>query len=324
MNPTQYSVIIPVYNRPHEVAELLESLTHQTYKDFDVILVEDGSSITSERVFEKYSSQLSLKYFFKPNSGPGPSRNFGFEKATGNNFVLFDSDCTIPYRYFESVEQSMIQNPLDAWGGPDRGHKDFKAIQRAMAYTMGSVLTTGGIRGGLARGFQPRSFNMGIRREVYQRIGGFHFDRFAEDIEFSVRMKKAGFRIGLIPEAYVYHRRRTDFSQFFRQVSNFGAGRVMVGKAHPGQVKITHWFPALFLIGLLLLPVVAFISLPLGLAGLMAYMAYLVVVSIDAWFKTESIAVALLSIPATLIQLTGYGSGFLKQKLKSGYLSSPI
>ncbi len=315
----KYSVIIPVYNRPQEVEELLESLTHQTNKDFDVILVEDGSTVTSEKVYEKYSNVLHVSYFFKPNSGPGPSRNFGFEKATGDYFIVLDSDCIVPPSYLESIDKALLETPLDAWGGPDRGRDDFNAVQRAMAYTMSSALTTGGIRGSTAIGFQPRSFNMGVRKEVFHKTGGFRFDRFAEDIEWSIRIKKAGFRIGLIPEAYVYHKRRTDFARFFRQVSNFGKGRVLVSKVHPDAIKITHWFPAFFLLGLLALPVVVVISWPLGLTILSAYCLYLAAIMVDAGIKTKSLVVAFLSVPSALIQLIGYASGFLSEKL--GYAS---
>jgi glycosyltransferase involved in cell wall biosynthesis len=226
----KYSIIIPVYNRPLEVDELLESLTKQTFANFEVVLVEDGSSITCEKVFEKYADVLKVRYFFKANSGPGPSRNFGFEKAKGDYFIVFDSDCIIPPKYLEEVETFLKRNPLDAWGGPDRAHQDFTSIQKAMGYTMSSFLTTGGIRGGKSKGFQPRSFNMGLRNEVFQKTGGFKFDRFAEDIEFSIRMTKAGFKVGLIPEAYVFHKRRTDFRQFYKQVFYFGKGRALVGK----------------------------------------------------------------------------------------------
>jgi len=222
MHSPKYSIIVPVFNRPQELDDLLQSLTQQTFRDFEVLVIEDGSTISSEKIFEKYSGELSITYFFKPNSGPGPSRNFGFEKASGKFFVVFDSDCQIPAKYLESVEKFLESTPLDAWGGPDRGHEKFTALQQAMAFTMSSTLTTGGIRGGKSKSFQPRSFNMGISREAFNKTGGFHFDRFAEDIELSIRMKKLGLRIGLIPDAFVYHQRRATLKDFFKQVSNFG------------------------------------------------------------------------------------------------------
>jgi glycosyltransferase involved in cell wall biosynthesis len=314
----RYSIVIPVYNRPQEVEELLESLTLQTFSDFEVILVEDGSSITCKEVFEQYSNRLNIRYFFKPNTGPGPSRNFGFEQASGAYFVAFDSDCLIPPGYFAAVEKSLQQKPLDAWGGPDRGSDNFTPLQQAMAYTMSSALTTGGIRGGVAQGFQPRSFNMGISRAVFNKTKGFQFARLAEDIELSIRMKKQGFRVGLIPEAWVYHKRRTDFEQFFRQVSGFGKGRVQVGRVHKGAVKIAHWFPAFFFMGLFAIPFLLWLNLPLGLVMLGGYAGYLLLVGIDAWLKTTSITVAILSIPSAFVQLNGYGSGFLKELFRSG------
>jgi len=309
----KYSVIIPVYNRPDEVDELLESLTQQTFTNFEVILVEDGSSITCEKVFEKYSNQLVLRYFFKPNSGPGPSRNFGFEKASGDYFVVFDSDCIIPSKYFEAIEVFLVNTPLDVWGGPDQAHANFSRMQRAMGFTMSSFLTTGGIRGGKSKGFQPRSFNMGIRKEVFQKTGGFKFDRFAEDIEFGIRARKTGYRVGLIQEAYVYHKRRTDFKQFYQQVYNFGRGRILVGRAHSGEVKPTHWFPAFFLMGLLSLPFVLLFNSSLALIGIGGYIFYLLLIATDCFLSTKSIGVSFLSVPAAIAQLTGYGLGFLKE-----------
>jgi len=309
----KYSIIVPVYNRPQELDDLLQSLTQQTFNDFEVLIIEDGSSITSEKVFEKYSAQLSIRYFFKANSGPGPSRNFGFEKANGQFFIIFDSDCQIPPQYLEAVENFMRTTPFDAWGGPDRGNEKFTPLQQAMAYTMSSILTTGGIRGGKAKDFQPRSFNMGISREAFQKTNGFLFDRFAEDIELSIRMKKLGLRVGLIPEAFVYHQRRATLKDFFKQVSNFGKGRVLVGRAHRGETKLTHWFPSFFLFGLVtIIPLLLFVKC-LGLLALACYIIYLLAIGIDALQKTKSIRIACLSVPSALVQLTGYGFGFLKE-----------
>jgi len=311
-----FSLIVPVYNRPQEVAELLESLTQQTLQDFEVVLIEDGSSITSEKVFEQYSSRLSIQYYFKPNSGPGPSRNFGFEKARGNYFIVFDSDCILPPHYMESVEIFLRNEKVDAWGGPDRGMKNFTPLQQAMAFTMSSMLTTGGIRGGKQKAFQPRSFNMGISREVYEKTGGFHFDRYAEDIELSIRIRKQGFKTALIPSAFVYHKRRTTLSQFYKQVSNFGKGRMLVGRKHPGEVKFTHWFPAFFLLGLLAIPVLVFILPTSGLLILFAYVVYVLMVAIDCFIVTQSVEVMLLSVPSLFVQMIGYGTGFLKELIR--------
>lgn len=317
MNQPTYSVIVPVYNRPQEVAELLESLTRQTLRDFEVVLVEDGSTITSEKIFEQYSSRLSIQYFFKPNTGPGPSRNFGFEKARGNYFVVFDSDCILPPHYFEAVDRFLKIEKADAWGGPDRGMKEFTPLQQAMAFTMSSLLTTGGIRGGKQKAFQPRSFNMGISRKVFEITRGFHFDRFAEDIELSIRIRKSGFKVALIPDAFVYHKRRTSLSQFFNQVSNFGKGRVLVGRKHPGEVKPTHWFPAFFLLGLLAIPGLFIFFPQVTLFVTMAYVFFTAAVAIDCFVTTRSWQVTFLSIPSLFVQMIGYGWGFLKAILSN-------
>lgn len=319
MKLPKYSVIVPVYNRPQEVDELLDSLTRQTYQNFEVIVVEDGSSLRCDEIVDRYRDELVIHYYFKQNSGPGPTRNFGFAQARGNYFVVFDSDCILPASYFDSVERRLAVEKLDAWGGPDRAHENFTNVQRAMAYTMSSLLTTGGIRGGKKHvgWFQPRSYNMGLSREVYKKTGGFKFDRYAEDIEFSIRMRKAGFNVGLIAEAFVYHKRRTNFSQFCTQVYNFGRGRALVGREHPDEVKLTHWFPSLFLCGCLLLLLIPFIHTGLFMAGVSILFLYLAAIFMHSWAVNKSLVVAVLSIPSAVLQLGGYGAGFLKEQFVS-------
>lgn len=318
MNNPRYSVIIPVFNRPDEVNELLASLTSQSSKNFEVLIIEDGSTIRCDHIVDTYRNKLSIQYFFKPNSGPGPSRNFGFSHARGDYFVVFDSDCIVPPAYLTIVEQSIAANAWDAWGGPDQAHASFSPLQQAMGCTMSSVLTTGGIRGGKKHigKFQPRSFNMGISRTVFEKIGGFNFTHSAEDIEYSIRMTNAGFRVGLIAEAFVFHKRRTDLKQFFRQVRNFGRGRVQVGRVHPNEVKLTHWFPSFFFLGEAGLLVAPLISFPLFWFGCSLFTCYLSAIFIDAFRKTASVRVAWLAIPSALTQLNGYGIGFLGEKLR--------
>lgn len=315
----KYSIIVPVYNRPQEIKELLESLTVQVFTNFEVLIVEDGSTDTCVEVYEQYTNKLPIRYFFKPNSGPGPSRNFGFAQARGDYFVVFDSDCILPPHYFKAVDEYLAQTPLDAWGGPDKGHEGFTKVQQAMAFTMSSVFTTGGIRGGDKRigSFQPRSFNMGIRKEVFDKTGGFKFDRYAEDIEFSLRMKKLGYKVGYINDAFVYHKRRTNFRQFFWQVFNFGRGRVLVNNAHPGAIKITHWFPSFFLFGMILTIVMLPIDVRISALAGTAYLAYILILSVSAYKKTKSLSVTLLAGPAAFVQLVGYGAGFLKEILRN-------
>ncbi len=315
MHHPKYSVIVPVYNRPAEVNELLQSLTTQSFTNFEVIIVEDGSTNPCRDVVDGFRDKLKIEYVFKQNSGPGPSRNAGYALAKGDYFVVFDSDCIIPPDYFTIVDAELNRNKFDAWGGPDRAHEHFTPLQRAMAFTMSSVLTTGGIRGkknGVGK-FQPRSFNMGISRTVYEKTQGFSFNRLAEDIELSIRMRKLGFNVVLLAEAFVYHKRRTTLGQFRKQVSSFGKGRIQVGRAHPGEVKLTHWFPALFLIGMFTPPVLALVSLPLALIAFSSYILYFVAIFADAYRVNRSLHVAILSVPAAFVQLTGYGSGFLRQ-----------
>ena len=318
MSNPRYSVIIPVYNRPDETRDLLESLVAQTRKDFEVLVIEDVSTITSEEIVNEFEKELPIRYYVKSNSGPGPSRNFGFSHARGDFFIVFDSDCILPPTYFEAVDQALKTEGFDAWGGPDRAHEKFTLPQRAMAYTMSSVFTTGGIRGGQKRvgWFQPRSFNMGMSREVFEQTGGFRFDRFAEDIELSIRIKKAGFRVGLIPDAFVFHKRRTNFIQFFKQVFNFGKGRALIGKVHPEEVKLTHWFPAVFTLGVLALPVLYLAGGTLFPVAIALFLFYLLLIFTHSLYTSRHIGVAGLSIMSALFQLWGYGLGFLAEKFR--------
>ena len=314
----KYSVIIPVYNRPGEIDELLESLTRQTFTNIEVLVIEDGSAITCEKVVEKYRDRLDIQYFFKENSGQGFTRNYGYERAKGDYFVVFDSDCLIPADYFETVENHLNTNWLDAYGGPDKAHESFTVTQKAINYAMTSLFTTGGTRGNKLHvgEYHPRSFNMGISPEVYRKTSGYIMPRMAEDLEFSIRIIRSGFKAGFIEKAFVYHKRRTSLLQFFRQIQFFGRGRINLTRFFPGQVKLTHLFPLVFTIGLLSLIVLPVISPSLFYAGMGAVIVYLIIILIDALVKTKSLSVSIVSVAASLILLTAYGTGFAREGLK--------
>jgi glycosyltransferase involved in cell wall biosynthesis len=353
----KYSIIVPVFNRPNEVDELLESLSHQTFRDFEVIIVEDGSKIPCKDVCEKYADILDLHYYAKPNSGPGQSRNYGAERASGEWVIVLDSDVVLPEGYLHAVDErlkmknerydysdgsnnpqgsadesnhishlSSLTSQADAWGGPDAAHPDFTPIQKAISYSMTSFFTTGGIRGGKAKldKFFPRSYNMGIRRDVYMELGGFSKMRFGEDIDFSYRIVEAGYKTMLIPEAWVWHKRRTDFRKFFRQVYNSGIARINLEKRHPGTLKLVHLLPMVFtvgVIGLVLLSAVGRLLMYycgndqwrwLCLLPWLPIVLYSLLIFIDSSIRNRSLRVGLLSIPAAFTQLMGYGFGFIE------------
>ncbi len=313
----KYSIIIPVYNRPEEIKELLESLQSQSYTNFEVIIVEDGSSVTCEKVVEDFSSKLDISYYYKENSGQGFSRNYGYERAKGDYFVVFDSDCLIPADYLEIVEKHLDRQCLDAFGGPDSDHPDFTNIQKAISYSMTSLFTTGGIRGGKKRlgAFHPRSFNMGISRPVFEETKGYILPRMGEDIEFSIRIIEKGFKTGLIPDAVVYHKRRTNFSQFFRQLHFFGRARINISRYYPRELKLVHTFPAMFTIGIVVAIVMSLVNWQSFQWLAWLYAAYLLIIFLDATIK-KGLIVGLLSVPAALMQLTAYGIGFLTEGLR--------
>ncbi|MBC7487498.1 MAG: glycosyltransferase [Cytophagaceae bacterium] len=307
----KYSVIVPVYNRPQEVKELLDSLRTQTYKDFELILVEDGSTEPCEYLVADYTDTFPIQYFFKPNSGPGDSRNFGMDKATGEYLIFFDSDCLIPSHYFQALTDHQALHPLDAFGGPDAAHESFSTVQKAINQSMTSFVTTGGIRGRKNQldKFQPRSFNMGLKHEVYVQVGGFSDIHPGEDPDLSYRIMNAGFKTGLVPEAFVYHKRRIDFGKFYTQVNKFGMVRVILMKWHPERSKkLVYYLPSLFVIGCVVLLLASF-----WLPYTWVPMAFLTAVLWgEALIETDSFTIAFLSIFASYIQLFGYGWGFLK------------
>ena len=306
----KYSVIIPVYNRPDEIADLLESLATQTARNFEVIIVEDGSTKPCREVVRRYDSKVDVKYFFKDNEGRSIARNYGMERATGSYFIFFDSDCVIPADYFEKLNRFAAERPLDCFGGPDAADSSFTPTQKAINHAMTSFLTTGGIRGGKIslEKFTPRTFNMGFSRKVYETTGGFR-EMFSEDIDMSTRIRLDGFNIGLYHDLPVYHKRRVDFRKFLRQVYVFGMSRITLQLLYPGSLKAVHMLPALFVIGVaamlaMAIAVSAWWLLPLGV--------YLLAIFISALWSTRSVRISLLAVPASLIQLGGYGCGFIK------------
>lgn len=322
----KYSIIVPVFNRPDEVDELLESLLSQEEKDFEVIIVEDGSKVPCKKVCDKYADRLDLHYYYKDNSGPGQSRNYGAERAKGDYLLILDSDVVLPKGYIRAVSEELNREPADAFGGPDCAHESFTDTQKAISYSMTSFFTTGGIRGGKKKldKFYPRSFNMGIRRDVYQELGGFSKMRFGEDIDFSIRIFKAGKRCRLFPKAWVWHKRRTDFRKFWKQVYNSGIARINLYKKYPDSLKLVHLLPMVFTVGtacllllilsglfLLCIPILNIIGSLLVMIGLMPLLLYSIIICVDSTMQNNSLKIGLLSIAAAFIQLTGYGCGFI-------------
>ena len=306
----KYSFIIPVYNRPDEVDELLDSLTRQTIRDFEVVVVEDGSSVPCKEVVDKYADRLTIHYYNKANSGPGQTRNYGVERANGEYMLILDSDCILPEKYLEMVEADLQSQKADAFGGPDRAHESFTDVQKAINYAMTSFFTTGGIRGGKKKldKFYPRSFNMGVRKDVYQALGGFSKMRFGEDIDFSIRIFKGGYQCRLFPDAWVWHKRRTDLKKFFKQVHNSGIARINLYKKYPESLKLVHVLPALFTLGVVFLLLASF----LWGGSLSLLFLFALIVFVDASSQNKCLKIGILAIAASFIQLTGYGTGFLR------------
>jgi len=306
----KFSIIVPIYNRPDEAAELLKSLSEQTFSNFELVLVEDGSTKPCAPVVEQFRSTFSIHYLVKENTGRSDSRNTGMAYATGDFFIFFDSDCIIPPSYLEVVNDLLLAHDTDCYGGPDREQDAFSPIQKAINYAMTSFWTTGGIRGGQVKKerFEPRTFNMGFSRCVYETVGGF-LDMFGEDIELSNRIRRAGFAIHLFPDAFVYHKRRVNLRKFFKQVFIFGQARINVHTLHPGSLRFVHTLPALAVITSVVIVVFAFVVSPWILC---LPTAYLLLLFFDSLVKTKSLQIAGLSLLTSVIQITGYGTGFIR------------
>lgn len=306
----RFSVIVPVYNRVDEINDLLESLSAQTCRDFEVIIVEDGSTEPCGDLVRSFAGKVDVRYFYKPNEGRSIARNYGIDRSSGDYLVFFDSDCVIPRDYFAILSAELDRQPLDCFGGPDAAHESFTPVQKAISFAMTSFLTTGGMRGGKVQmeKFVPRSFNMGYSRKVYDTVGGFR-EMFSEDIDMSTRIRQAGFSIGLIHPAHVFHKRRVDFARFWRQVYVFGMSRITLKLLYPDSLKLVHTLPALaVIIGVLLVLLGIFVTpwflLPIGI--------YLLAIFLSAWIATRSLGIALRAVPASVVQICGYGCGFIK------------
>ncbi|MCZ8331260.1 MAG: glycosyltransferase [Flavobacterium sp.] len=311
-----FSLIIPIYNRPEEIKELLESLLLSDYKkEYEIVIIEDGSKIDCKEVVSQYADKFSISYYFKENSGPGDSRNYGMKVAKGDYFIILDSDCLIPSNYLSEVEKELESDYVDCFGGSDAAHESFSKIQKAINFTMTSFLTTGGIRGGSEKigKFQPRSFNMGISKKAFEESKGFGNIHPGEDPDLSIRLWKLGYKTRLFPNAFVYHKRRIDWNKFSIQVNKFGKARPILDSWYPEYSKITFWFPSLFVMGLIFSVILLIFGYKLPA---LLYAFYYLMILVFSTIQNKSLEIGLLSLIAVNRQFFGYGLGYLKSFLK--------
>lgn len=308
-HPHLISIIVPVYNRRDEVADLLDSLAKQSDTDFETVIVEDGSTDRCEDICRSYADSLKLSYYWKENEGRSIARNYGMDRADGDFFVFVDSDCILPPDYIASLRRALAERPTDCFGGPDAAHDSFTDMQKAINYSMTAFLTTGGIRGGKVQleKFVPRTFNMGFSRDVYNKVGGFR-EMFSEDIDMSTRIRLAGYLITLYRDVRVFHKRRVDLKKFWRQVHVFGMSRITLQLLYPGSMKAVHWLPALFVIFAVAM-LVGSLWWPWLLIPLVVYLLALL---ISAIVSTRSTKIGVMSVAAAMTQLFGYGTGFIR------------
>jgi len=315
MEVLYFSFVIPVFNRPEEIKELLNSFRNLDGNfNYEIVIVEDGSTRDSKSVIKEFQNKLNIAYYFKKNSGPGDSRNFGMKRAKGNYFIILDSDCLLPKDYLKIVYAYLRDDYVDCYGGPDTAHESFSNLQKAINFAMTSFVTTGGIRGGKqsSKKFQPRSFNMGLSKVAFEACGGFGSIHPGEDPDLSIRLNKLGFKTQLIKDAFVYHKRRISWSKFYTQVYKFGMVRPILNVWHPETTRLTYWFPTLFCIGF----IVGLLLLSVGVKWLfIVYSLYFLLAFILAWLQTKNLIVAFQSLVAIFVQFFGYGYGFLKSTI---------
>jgi glycosyltransferase involved in cell wall biosynthesis len=314
-----FTFIIPVYNRPQELEELLACVANQTYTHFEVIIIEDGSTEKSDLIVKKFTSKLNINYYFKENGGQGFARNYAFERAKGDYFIILDSDALIEPNYLEAVLIGIQADSLDIFGGPDKDHVSFTPVQKAISFAMTSLFTTGGIRGkakNVGGQFHPRSFNMGISRKVWEQTKGFKITRMGEDIEFSIRCISLGFKSGLIPEAFIYHKRRTSFKQFYKQIHFFGRARINISRFFPSELKWVHFFPACYFIFFWNTVILNILIPPIGNLLFIGLLMYWLAIFGDAIKQTKSLQVSLLGLIAANVQLLAYGQGFIEEGIQ--------
>lgn len=314
-NPVKYSLIVPTFGRPDEVDEFLESLTHQQYRNFEVIIADGTPRTSLGEVVLPYGEKLPVQFLYQEYLPVSDARNLGALEARGEYFIFLDSDCIIPPQYLQEIDKAIQQHHYDLFGGPDAAHDSFTPVQKAISYSMTSLFTTGGIRGQKRHvgTFHPRGFNMGISRKAFEAVRGYDTTfKCGEDIDLSIRIIKAGFRSGLIPDAHVYHKRRTDFRKFFRQVFRFGAARINLFTRHKEELKVTHLFPFVFLCYWSLGWFTVLIHPYIFFAWLGSLALYSLAILADSSVKNKSLYVGLLSVRAAFTQLTGYGWGFFR------------
>ncbi len=316
LNSKLISIIVPAYNRSEEIDEFLSSFVKQSSKNFEVIVVDDGSTDNLKEVIKKYQSVLTLRYFYQENKGPGVARNLGMEKAKGDIFVFIDSDCTVPEEYIENLERHLNTENFDAFGGPDTYREDFSPFLKAINYSMTSFIGTGGTRGTAGKSvtkYYPRSFNMGIKREVLQKIGGMNELRHGQDMDFSNRIYKAGFKVKFLPDAFVYHKRRTNLKRFFKQIFNWGITRINLGRIDKNMLRPVHWLPFFVLLGFVLTLIFSFwfsiFRLFLAIESLIAIFI-MIFAFVQAIFQYKSGNVGILSVLTLFTQVIAYGLGF--------------
>ncbi len=312
------SIIIPVYNRAEELAELLETISVQSYRDFEVIIVEDGSQYPCKNVVDKYSEKMEIHYLVQKNQGPGPARNTGAKSAKGRWLIFLDSDCLLPENYLEIVYEAISSDEFDCFGGPDKAHPNFNRIQKAIGYAMSSILTTGGIRGAVEKLdiFYPRSFNLGVLNSVFHAMNGFSSMRFGEDLDFSMRILKKGYMVQLLKEAFVYHKRRDKLSTFYKQVYNSGIARVNLDIRHPGTIKFVHWLPSLFILGHFF---IIFLAIIYNWWFILLFLVVPITILTHSYYTIKELKTAFIAVMATYTQTIGYGLGFM-----DGFISRKI
>ena len=313
-NNIKYSIVVAVYNRPEEMEELLYSIENQSFRNFELIIVDDGSQMSSRQVFENFNKELDISYFYIENKGPALARNFGVSKSKGEWIIFFDSDCTIPKNYFHEVEFFLKNNKIDFFGGPDMMDKNFTYLQKSINFSMTSFFTTGGIRGSKKSldKFLPRSFNMGIKKTAFNEVNGFSDIRqYGEDLDLSYKLIFNGNLSDLIPNAKVYHKRRTNLVNFLKQMFKSGKGRRFLDVKYEGVFRIFHLLPSLFFIGIIIGLILLLFDNILADSIQTLYGTYFLIIFFSSSYLNRNPLIGFISVITTFTQFIGYGIGYL-------------
>ena len=180
----RFSIIVPAYNRANTISRTLDSLYAQTSTDFEVIVVDDGSTDNTREIVSVYVQQKGLNYFYQPNSGVSAARNFGAIHANSEYLLFLDSDDTVTSNWIKDYEEKILEQ------GADLLYCGITRIRNGVV--IGQTDPANPFNNGVAYGnFIPGSFC--LKTELFESVGGYDtILSYSENTELSFRLKQKG------------------------------------------------------------------------------------------------------------------------------------